>query len=68
MTGLTVNEKVTVSRDYKRRVRQEVYYALKFREISNEERCRILGKINYILQIEPGNVQFETALEEMIRL
>lgn len=30
VTGLTVNEKVSVSTDYKRRLRQEVYYALKF--------------------------------------
>lgn len=30
MTGLTVNEKLTVSGEYKRRLRQEVYYTLKF--------------------------------------
>ena len=30
VTGLTVNEKISVSREYKRRLRQEIYYALKF--------------------------------------
>ncbi len=68
VTGLTVNEKVAVSREYKRRVRQEVYYALKFREADDTERQRIIGRINYILQIEPGNTQFQTALEQMRKL
>lgn len=30
VTGLTVNEKVSIPREYKRQLRQEVYYALKF--------------------------------------
>ena len=30
VTGLTVNEKVSIPRDYKQRLRQEVYYALRF--------------------------------------
>lgn len=30
VTGLTVNEKVTVSKDYKRKLRQEVHYVLKY--------------------------------------
>ena len=30
VTGLTVNEKVSIPNDYKRKLRQEVYYALKF--------------------------------------
>lgn len=30
VTGLTVNEKVSIPRDYKRQLRQEIYYALKF--------------------------------------
>lgn len=33
VTGLTVNEKVTVSRDYKRKLRQEVYYCLHYEDI-----------------------------------
>ena len=30
VTGLTVNEKVAIPKEYKRQLRQEVYYALKF--------------------------------------
>jgi hypothetical protein len=30
VTGLTVNEKVSIPRDYKRKLRQDIYYALKF--------------------------------------
>ncbi len=30
VTGLTVNEKVSVPREYKRQLRQEIYYAVKF--------------------------------------
>ena len=30
VTGLTVNEKVSVTSDYKRKLRQEIYYALKY--------------------------------------
>lgn len=30
VTGLTVNEKVTIPREYKRELRQELYYVLKF--------------------------------------
>lgn len=68
VTGLTVNEKVTVSREYKRRVRQEVYYALKYRELSETDKLCLIGKISYILQIEPNNTQFQTALEQMRKL
>lgn len=68
VTGLTVNEKVAVSREYKRRVRQQVYYALKFMDISIEEKHRLIGKIHFILQIEPDNTQFQTALAKMRNL
>ena len=30
VTGLTVNEKVSIPRDYKKELRQEVYYAIKY--------------------------------------
>ncbi len=35
VTGLTVNEKVTVQKDYKKALRQEVYYVLKFGLVEN---------------------------------
>ena len=30
VTGITVNEKLSISKDYKRKLRQEIYYALRF--------------------------------------
>lgn len=76
VTGLTVNEKISVSREYKRRLRQEIYYALKFGAADSilkaEHRdffCEgkpdaerylqhLIGKVQFVLQIEPGNVWF----------
>ena len=77
VTGLTVNEKVAVSGDYKRKLRQEVYYALKYgakdslRHTSQEFEFaesyldHLEGKLRYVLQIEPENVWFRQALEQL---
>ena len=85
VTGLTVNEKVSVSREYKQKLRQDVYYLLKFGfdkricdkceaelliDLSNgKERYinNIIGKINYVLQIEPNNKWFRDALNKIIK-
>lgn len=83
VTGLTVNEKVSVASNYKRKLRQEIYYALKF-GIENsllykkrtEFMCggapdteryaqHLIGKINYVLQIEPENHWFQEALAQL---
>lgn len=79
VTGLTVNEKISVPKDYKRKLRQELYYAQKF-GIENviihkgladfitdgkadivRYKAYLLGKINYILSIEPDNTYFAQA-------
>lgn len=83
VTGLTVNEKVSVSKDYKRKLRQEVYYALRFgleNSIirSNKEEFiegdyinaykyynTLVGKLNFVLQIEPENTYFADVLERL---
>lgn len=67
VTSLTVNEKVAVSREYKRRVRKEAYYALRYGELGEEEKRRLIGKINYILQNEPDNAQFKTVQEKLLQ-
>lgn len=84
VTGLTVNEKLAVSVDYKRRLRQEVYYALKYgvgesirggdhldfvKEEQPEERrylSHLLGKVQYVLQIEPENRWFCEAKQKLL--
>lgn len=86
VTGLTVNEKVSVSRDYKRSLRCEIHYILKYgfedclkyslgektAEVSNEDLLtycnKILGKINYVLMIEPDNVWFNSAYWKVCEL
>ena len=79
VTGLTVNEKVSVPRDYKRRLRQEVYYTLKFgaegslaragrQDFAAEPRRyeqHLLGQVQYVLQIEPDNRWFRQAAKRL---
>ncbi len=79
VTGLTVNEKVRVSSSYKRALRQELYYAIKFGlpnqversksgvTVSAEERFnQLMGKISYVLSVEPDNGYFRDMRQELI--
>lgn len=84
VTGLTVNEKISVPNDYKRGVRQEFYYAQKYgaenvilrkslAEFINDGKADtvrykayLLGKINYILSVEPDNAYFVQAKNFLI--
>lgn len=77
VTDLTVNEKVAVPNDYKRALRQELYYALHYslcdailvgkrtafwRDGQPElerYRAHLLGRVQYVLQIEPENKWFQ---------
>ncbi len=83
VTGLTVNRKVSVSKDYKRALRQEVYFALKFglaQSIMHGDKTdfvknnapdtaayyhNLLGRVSYVLQIEPNNNYFCEAIREL---
>lgn len=83
VTGLTVNEKLSVSREYKRKLRQEVYYALKYgmadslfqcgrgefasgwRMDTHKYRAHLVGKLHYVLQIEPDNQWAKDALKRL---
>lgn len=83
VTGLTVNDKVSVSAEYKRKLRQEVYYALKYglsesiiyadkkdfmvNGVPNTEKYynNLLGRIAFVLQIEPENTWFQNALMKL---
>ena len=85
VTGLCVNEKVSVPSEYKRGLRQDVYYALRFgledsmrKSGKAEYFCdgnwdterylqSLLGKINFVLQIEPQNRYFSEKKEELKR-
>ncbi len=70
VTGLVVNEKVGVSTKYRKKIRQEIYYIKKFGLSSHLEKCKCIvstekylnqlyGKINYVLQIDKENKEFQ---------
>lgn len=74
VTGIIVNEKLQVSREYRKRIRQEVYYCIKYGESSHFERIRnslpewirtpdiylehLLGKVYFVLQVNPKDKIF----------
>lgn len=72
VTGVVVNEKLQVSKAYRDKVRQEVYYCIKYGFADHMKRielpmwCKtvpvyqhhLLGKINFILQINPKDEVF----------
>lgn len=63
VTGITVNEKVSVCRKYKKQLRQELYYCQKYglkehiKTIAKNENYGsvLLGRINYVLSVEKYN-------------
>ena len=73
VTGIVVNEKPQVSRDYRKKLRQEIYYCMKYgvtwhlerlrEETGNaveEQRyiCSVLGRIQFVLQVNPEDREF----------
>ena len=66
VTGIVVNEKLSIPADYRRKLRQELYYCRKFGiqehlqktglEIpADTYRMQLLGKVNYVLQVHPDD-------------
>jgi len=81
VTGIVVNEKAQPSVDYRRKLRQEVYYCLRFGVASHlkmtgggvpEQAAEyryllsLLGKIRYILFINPEDLWFREAKEKIV--
>lgn len=77
VTGIVVNEKPQVSREYRRKLRREVYYCEKYGVREHLERTNqseylekgeirylqhLIGKVNYILQVNPDDVHFQEIL------
>ena len=67
VTGVVVNDKLQVSKNYRRKIRQEVYYIEKYGLDSHLSKinspkekylCSLLGRINYVLQINPSDKDF----------
>ena len=66
VTGVVVNEKLNVSSDYKRRIRQELYYCKKYGVAAHLQRIgapadeidylqSLLGRIAFVLQTVPSD-------------
>ena len=79
VTGIVVNEKINTQKSYRKKVRQEVFYCEKFgvREhllrIGSSEQpytylSRLLGQINYVLQITPDNKEFLKYKAQILKL
>lgn len=81
VTGIVVNEKAQLPRDYRRRLRQEIYYCRKFGVRSHMEHCGVehpdsehikiylqslLGKVSYLLYIHQEDSWFAEA-EQYLR-
>lgn len=77
--GLTVNEHLQVNRTYRRKLEQELYYLDRFgldAEGVKKAECplrylqQLLGKVNYVLQIDPKNekyLKYRQDLEQRIQ-
>lgn len=80
VTGIVVNEKLQVSREYRRKLRQEIYYIKKYgvvshlKQIEDQKYLPIgeegvkrylrtqIGKVNYVLHINPEDAYFKEAV------
>ncbi len=79
VTGVVVNEKPSVSREERRKLRQELYYFYKFgdkkamekygSDMSKSDYFRHLyARIAYVLQIDPDNAEFVAEKKKMDEL
>lgn len=69
VTGVVVNEKLNASAEYRRKLRQSLYFCKKFGVDAHMEHAgiqdspdhylsRLLGQVNYVLSITPQNQEF----------
>ncbi len=86
VTGIVVNEKTQVSKDYRRKLRQEIHYCLKYGVRSHMNRTgkeilfpegraeekryiqTLLGKIRFILQVNPEDRWFQGMEKKLIEV
>lgn len=79
VTGVVVNQKPNTQKDYRREIRQAVYYCEKFGTEAHLQHAgiqdtpvhylsRLLGKVNYVLQITPTNQEFLNYKNKLLAL
>ena len=57
VTGIVVNEKLNITKDYKKKIRQEMHYIQKFGLDEHVSRCKIADKQQYVLSLR-GRIAF----------
>ena len=57
VTGVVVNEKLNITKDYKKKIRQEMHYIQKFGLDEHIKRCKIADKQQYVLSLR-GRIAF----------
>lgn len=78
VTAIVVNDKMQVSRAYRRKLRQEIYYVRRFKENAKDAYAaesyvhylyQLFGRVTFVLYVDPENSEFLEAkelLEKMI--
>jgi len=78
VTGIVVNERMSIPADYRRKLRQELYYCRKYGiqshlqkidlKISEDVyRMQLLGKVDYVLQLHPNDRVLQDAKKWLLR-
>lgn len=73
ITGLVVNEKIQAPREFRRGLRQEMYYLNRFWEkewhgLTDERLDSLLGKINFVWNIDRGNAEFSEYRRQLLEI
>ena len=75
MTGIVVNEKLNITKEYKKKIRQEMHYINRFGIDEHLRRLcvadkqgyvrSLMGRITYVLQTVPNNAEFLSYKESL---
>ncbi len=74
VTGIIVNEKANIPREYRRKIRQDIYFCRKYGSEGHISKTQpgvsardylqsLLGRINYALSVTPGNTELKEYAE-----
>ena len=77
VTAILVNDKMQVSRAYRRQLRQELHYLFRFgihaeaaqaAEHYPEYLCQLYGRVSFVLYVDPKNKEFQAAARRLERM
>ncbi len=78
VTGIVVNEKLSIPADYRRKLRQELYFVQKYGVNEHLHRIgsdvpeeiylqQLLGRVNYVLQVSPNDAYWKEAKRRLLQ-